>query len=44
MKRKEENLLCDSLMQNHEMETKAATREANVTNICNYVVKINKRL
>jgi hypothetical protein len=45
MKRKWENLpLCDSLRQSHEMETKAAVREANVTNICNYIVKINNRL
>ena len=26
------------------METKAAVREANVTIICNYIVKINNRL
>jgi hypothetical protein len=45
MKRKGENLpLCDSLMQSHEMETKAAAMEANVTIICNYIFKINKRL
>jgi hypothetical protein len=32
MRRKRENLpLCDSLMRSHEMETKAAVREANVT-------------
>jgi hypothetical protein len=45
MKRKRENLLlCDSLMHSHETETKAAAREANVTIICNYIVKINTRL
>jgi len=45
MKRKRENLpLCDSLMQSHEMETKAAVREANVKTTYNYIVKINKRL
>jgi len=31
-------------MQSHEMETKAAVREANVTIICSYIVKINNRL
>jgi hypothetical protein len=45
MRRKRENLpLCDSLMQSHEMETKAAVREANVMIMCNYIVKINNRL
>jgi hypothetical protein len=45
MRRKWENFpLCDSLMQSHEMETKAAVRGANVTIICNYIVKINNRL
>jgi hypothetical protein len=45
MKRKRENLpLRDSLMQSHEMETKAAVKEANVMIICNYIVKLNNRL